>query len=346
MKLKWFGFLLGALVISLASISTAYSVPFDDSEIMRVEYPDWFSDDPFYDLQVALREAKAEGKQGLMVLLATQGCSYASVFIRKSLGDPEIAARVQDNFVATGLEIFDDADMTGVEGNAMRVVQFARQQQAEFSPTLLFFDLTGQRILRVTGYQSTDRFRMILDYVTGKHYQSESLPDYIAQLSGDTSKGLVDANVKDLVPSGNLTAVPGYRPAPTEKPLLVLFEKDGCRECEELHASVLSLPEVSDLLARFDVVQLNVNEATTSVQMPDGRRLTPTDWYREAGFAHVPALQFFDPRGNEVLKTDALVLRQRMMNSMYFVLDQAYKKGWSYQRLARSKAIERHRKKQ
>jgi hypothetical protein len=35
-----------------------------------------------------------------------------------------------------------------------------------------------------------------------------------------------------------------------------------------------------------------------------------------------------------------------MMNSVNFVLEKAYKKGWTYQRFARSKAIERRQKKQ
>jgi len=57
----------------------------------------------------------------------------------------------------------------------------------------------------------------------------------------------------------------------------------------------------------------------------------------------VPALLFFDENGNGVLKTDALGLRQRMMHSLLCVVERAYEKGWTYQRLARSKGIERNR---
>jgi hypothetical protein len=55
---------------------------------------------------------------------------------------------------------------------------------------------------------------------------------------------------------------------------------------------------------------------------------------------------FFDEHGNEVLRTDALVLNQRMMNSLNFVIEQAYMKGWTYQRFARSKGAEKLQKQQ
>jgi hypothetical protein len=35
------------------------------------------------------------------------------------------------------------------------------------------------------------------------------------------------------------------------------------------------------------------------------------------------------------------MLRQRMMNSLLYTLERAYEKQWSYQRFARSKALER-----
>jgi thioredoxin-related protein len=354
MKLKWFGFHLVMLTVLLASTGTSYAgqstdnmyQEFDDSEVMRFEYPEWFSDDPFFDLQIALRQAKAEGKQGLMVMYATQGCSYANVFIRRSLDNPEIASMIQKNFISMGLEIFDDAVMTDTHGNAMTVVQFARQQQVEFSPTLMFFDLNGKRVLRATGYQSTEHFRMILDYVTGKHYKTASLSEYVARVSGETLQERSAGNAKipsliEILPDRTERKL-----ASSGKPLLVLFEKDSCQECNDFNDYVLALSSVRELLEQFDVLRLDAEDTKTLVQAPDGRRLTSAEWFKETGFAQLPALQFFDTDGKEALKTDALVLRQRMMNSMHYVLEKTHKKGWSYQRLARAKAIERNLKKQ
>ncbi|MEA3276805.1 MAG: hypothetical protein U9Q81_16225 [Pseudomonadota bacterium] len=50
---------------------------------------------------------------------------------------------------------------------------------------------------------------------------------------------------------------------------------------------------------------------------------------------------FFDESGRQVLQTDALVLKSRMMNSLGFVAERAYEDGWTYQRFARSQAMAR-----
>ena len=84
---------------------------------------------------------------------------------------------------------------------------------------------------------------------------------------------------------------------------------------------------------------------TSSHPLRTGKRVTPAGWYQETGFTRLPALLFFDEKGNRVLETDALVKRKRMMNSLNYVLERAYEKDWTYQRFARSKAIERNRKK-
>jgi hypothetical protein len=40
---------------------------------------------------------------------------------------------------------------------------------------------------------------------------------------------------------------------------------------------------------------------------------------------------FFNQKGRQVLKTDALILQQRMTKSLNFVLEHAYEKNWTYQ---------------
>ncbi len=131
---------------------------------------------------------------------------------------------------------------------------------------------------------------------------------------------------------------------PAERPLLVFFEAERCRDCAALHDKVLAVTEVRELLTRFEVVRLDARDSKTPVLAPDGTRTTPADWYADTGFTRLPAMLFFQEKGREVLRTDALVLRQRMMNSLMYALERAYDKDWTYQRFARTKAIERMRK--
>jgi thioredoxin-related protein len=313
----------------------------DDSKISHIEYPDWFKISSFFDLEEDLDQARLSGKQGLMVLFTTEGCSYCDMFIRESLGNPDIASIVQDNFDTLGAEIFDDTDMTDPRGVSMSIKEFSKKEGVEFSPTLLFFNLDAERILRVVGYQSPERFQAILSYVTGMHYQNESLANYFARLSENVSRRPSVYKLKE----DSLFEKPPYAldrsHFPANQPLLVIFEKPGCVECEEFHDSVLSLKEVRSILKEFEIVRLDATDDKTVILAPNGNRLTPKAWFNQAEYTRTPALLFFDEKGNEVLKTDALVLRQRMMNSLYYVLERAYEKGWTYQQLARSKAIKR-----
>ena len=64
--------------------------------------------------------------------------------------------------------------------------------------------------------------------------------------------------------------------------------------------------------------------------------------FQKTDFPRVPALLFFDENGNGVFKTDALVLRQRMMHSLLCVVERAYEKGGD---LSTAGEIEGHRTK-
>lgn len=330
-------------VVVTGHMATAGEV-FDDSEVLHIDYPDWFADS-LLDLEDDLATAREAGKLGLMVLFTTEGCSYCDVFIRKSLGDPALAARVREHFVSVGLEIFDDSEMVAPDGTASPVKAFAGREGVMFSPTLLFFGPDGTRWLRVVGYQSPERFGRVLDYLTGEHRTSESLREYLLRTNPPAA-----ADVKQTLRDDALFMTPPYildrSRWPASQPLLVLFETPGCADCDQFHDQVLADPAIREMLSGFDVVRLDADDSSTPVLAPDGKRTTPAAWFESNEMSRLPALMFFDEQGRQVLTTDALVLKQRMENSLNFVLERAYEKGWTYQRFARSKGIERSLRRQ
>lgn len=111
-----------------------------------------------------------------------------------------------------------------------------------------------------------------------------------------------------------------------DQPLLVLFETARCKDYQQLHDEVLSQKDVRVILDRFDVVRLNATDNKTPIIAPDGSRITPKIWFEKAALTQVPALLFFNKNGDEVLRTDSLVLNQRMVNALNYVLDKAYEK--------------------
>ncbi|NIR60367.1 MAG: hypothetical protein GWO02_13035 [Gammaproteobacteria bacterium] len=253
---------------------------------------------------------------------------------------------LRENFASIGLEIFDDTTMMDPSGVSAPMKRFAEDAGAELSPTIVFFGSGGDEILRVVGYRSPERFKAILGYVTGRHYQNESPNNYIVRRSEDTSKERPGAALKEDPLFGEPPYALDRSRFAASRPLLVIFENTGCKECADFHAKVLAQTEVRHLLQRFEIMRLDAADHETPVPAPDGRRVIPASWYRQAGLTHAPALMLFDEEGNEVLKTDALVMGQRMTVSLLYVLEHAYEKDRSFQRFARPKAIERHQRRQ
>ena len=332
------------LVWSLSGQVTAKDM--DDSQIMHIGFPDWFIQSEFLDLTDDLANARDNGKKGLMILFTTEGCSYCNVFIHDSLGNPEVSARVQEHFDSIGMEIFDDALMVSPAGEEMPIKVFAKQEGVQYSPTLMFYTNEGKKIFVKTGYLSTERFSSVLDYLINDHYLRESWTDYAGRViqPANVSRAaysLVDNRHFDRPPY----ALDRSR-IPAGQPLLVLFESAGCEECAGFHNKVLALDEVDQLLDKFQVVRLDVNDSNTPVIAPDGIRVTPAGWYAKTGYTRLPALMLFDPNGNVAMETDTLVLRQRMLNILNYMQEEAYKEGWTYQRFARNQAIRRNAGKQ
>lgn len=338
---KSFQFIFAAFaLIAVSSWGNASEFDIDDSTLRHIGYPDWFKSS-LLSLDDDIEDARDSGKLGLMLLFTTDGCAYCDVFIRKSLGDPELARLTRETFDSIGFEIFDDSEMTAPDGTLMPVKQFAKQVGVEFSPTLVFLDTEGKLLLKLTGYQSPQRYRIILNYFREGHYQKVSVRDYARQLA---QRGEQAVPAKPMR-SDPLFSSPPYMLdrsiMPATMPLFVLFESNSCDACEQFHDQVLADQALRKLLGGFEIVQLDMNDNDTTIIRPDGKRSTPKEWFDENGMEQLPAMLFFDEKGNEVLRTDTLVFNQRMENSLNFVLERAYEKGWNYQRFARTKAIER-----
>ena len=240
-------------------------------------------------------------------------------------------------------EIFDDAEIIEPGGEVRPVKEYAVAEGVEFAPTLLFIDPNGKRMGRYTGYQTPERFEHILAYLGDGAWQHQSLKSYLAERAAvsETAAGaeLIDDPLFEQPPY----ALDRRRFAASQ-PLVVLFVRKGCAECEDFHRKVLAEPEVRAFLEGFEVVQLDIGDTETPVLAPDGQKLTPAQWWDKTGLDRLPALLFFNETGEEVLNTDALVRKGRMMNSLNFTLERAYEKGWTYQRFARTKSIERAQK--
>jgi thioredoxin-related protein len=340
------GRLLCGLISGLFALSlTAYAQAgegggaqvFDDSRISRIDHPAWFKAS-FLDLREDLADARRAGKRGVMLFFDLEGCAYCKAFIRHTLGDPAIQARLRDAFDVIGMSMFSDLEVVDFTGRNLRLKRFARREGATVSPTLVFYGSDGRRLLRVVGYYPPERFRVVLDYLDEDRAGTQSLRDYMA--SRERTPG---ATAREREPDNLFLdepyALERSRIA-AERPLLALFEGAGCDECDRFRDHVLAHPPIRRALKGFDLVRIDWSDDQTRLITPAGEASTPLAWADALKIRRVPALIFFDRAGREVFRLESLVMRLRMERALEYVRDKAYRQGQTFQQYTRNRTLE------
>jgi thioredoxin-related protein len=306
----------------------------------NVRYPAWFKES-FLDLRDDLDDARKAGKRGVIVFLSQKNCNHCQAFIDTTLSDPVILGRVQRNYDVIALDIFNDLELTDIDGSISSIKDFADAQRARVTPALLFYSVEGSRLLKIVGFYPSVKFSQVLDYIDGEYYAHETLSQYLQK--DRTTKGL---RQRDIDYDFTLFARPPFMLDRTrfegQRPLLVVFETPDCTTCQRFHQWVLNDKEVRRLMSAFDAVQLNSMDNKTRVMIPSGRYLTPRQWSGELQLAYDISVVFFDEDGKEVHRLDAETGRDRMSGSMQYVLEKSYQRHEQFLQWRKENALKKN----
>ena len=286
----------------------------------NVKYPPWFKQS-FLDLRDDLDDARQTGKRGIIVFLSQKNCNHCQAFIDTTLSDPVILKRVQKNYEVIALDIFNDLELTDIDGSVNTIKNFADKERARFTPALLFYGVEGKRLLKIIGFYPPEKFNRVLDYIADGDYQRETLSQYL-------QKDRTGSGQQEIQYDYTLFSKPPYVLDRTrfkgQQPLLILFESPNCNPCQRFHQWVLNDKNVRRLMPDFETVQLNSLDNASKVKLPSGRYLTPQQWSKELQLAYDYSVIFFDENGVEVHRLDAETGRDRMSGSMQYVLEKSY----------------------
>lgn len=323
---------------AVAATPEKSGVDFAEEMFADARHPKWFKLS-YLDLDEDLNEALKNGKQGLMVYFGLKRCSYCQAFMENTLAKPDIEKRVRGLFDSVGMSIFSDDEMTDPTGKVYTVKDFVTAKKANYSPTMIFYGKGGRQLLKIVGYYPPKKFRLVLDYLEGQHYEKESLYSYINRQKPKTS--LTKAGIQDdrqLFPNKDYNLYRKHKPA--ERPLLVLFERPDCDSCERFHQRVLTDEPVRRLVGQFDTLQLDATDDKTVIVTPEGSHLTPKIWRYRLGLDYSPAMVFFDEAGKEITRLDSETKRWRMEGTLQLILEKSYTEDTQVQRWRRDKAVE------
>jgi len=294
------------------------------------EHPAWFKDS-FLDFEEDVQEAASHNKR-VMLYFYQDGCPYCSKLVKDNFGQDDIVEIMQANLESIAINMWGDREVVTIGGKPYTEKNFAAALRVNFTPTLVFLDEQGKVALRINGYYTPDKFRLVLAYVTGHTEKSVDFHDYMAAHTATAS--------------GKLNAEPFFMPPPyalarnrvaANRPLAVFFEQAPCTNCDILHKKILADPATRALVEQFESVQLDMR-SDTPVITPGGEKTTAGEWARKLDLGYAPSIVFFDRRGKEVMRIDAFLKTFHVQSVFDYVLQEAYLEEPSFQRYISARA--------
>ena len=299
------------------------------------EKPDWFKNS-FLDIREDVNEASETGKR-IILYFYQDGCPYCKKLLQDNLGQREITNKTRANFEVVAINMWGDREVVDFKGADTTEKQFAIDLKVMFTPTLLMLDEKGQVVLRINGYFPPHKFLAALDFVGQRLEGQSSFRDYLAKQAPEPATGKLHVQPEYIQPP--------YRLADTlkhsGKPLMVLFEQQQCADCDELHLDIFARAETKHLLKAFEVVLVDM-WSKQSVQTPDGKETTQSQWARELQVNYAPSMVFFNTNGEEIFRTEAYLKAFHTQSVMDYVASNAYLEQPEFQRYigARAAALE------
>ena len=303
-----------------------------------IVYPDWFKQS-FLDLRDDLDDARKADKRGIIVFFSFKKCSHCQAFVSTTMSDPATKKRIQEKYDVIALDIFNDTEVTDIHGNVTTIRDFAESEKARLTPTLIFYGIENQKLVKIVGFYPTKKFNRVLDYIDGGYYKKTRLNEY---MRSDTTGKI--AKLQPVKYQYDFFTAPPYdlqqSRKKAERPMLVVFDYPGCDACLRFHKRVLSDEKVSNAITMHDAILLDRTDNTSELVLPDGRSITPKQWANELQLSYDISVVFFDTQGKEVHRLDSETGRDRMLLSMQYVLDEGYERHEQYLRWIREQQQE------
>lgn len=282
---------IGIVVLSLVSIAALGAEQKAQTRgLGHFEIPTWFKLS-FRDLPTDVREAAARHKR-LLIYFGQDGCPYCAELINHHFGRRYMADYTQKHFDVLEINIWGNRKVTDLSGEKHTEKSFAERNKIWFTPTLRFLDERGAEVLRINGYLPPERLILALRYVAERREADIAYKDFVANHRSQTSPDGLTAQPFFLEPP--------YHMAGQKKPLMILFERIDCPECNTLHREVVSRPETLRLIEQFDMIRLDV-ASVLPIIIPTGASTTVRAWTETLGVDYAPTAVFFD-HGREVVR--------------------------------------------
>jgi thioredoxin-related protein len=275
-------------------------------------HPDWFKES-FLEISADVEEAAASDKH-VMLFMHLNGCPYCYKMVEENIANAPYTDFIKENFDVIAINVKGDREVAFNETVSLTEKALASKLKVIYTPTILFLDADNKVVARTNGYRNVQDFKLVLDYVQEKAYQSQTLSAYINERKQDTYQFI---DHPQLVKIDNLQKA-------ADKPLAVLFEDSGCTDCKKLHEGYLSSDEVGEILKNFTFTRLDAlsEEAVTDV---NGNQTTPKALIESLGITYRPAIVLYD-KNREIIRIQSMLYGYQFTETLRYVGERLYEK--------------------
>lgn len=311
---------------------------FNDAPLEReIDHPGWFKES-FLDLREDLQQAKESGKQGIALYFGQEHCAYCKALMEINLTRPDIVKYLREHYEIIALDIWGSRMVTLLDGSQLSERDLALRENTNFTPSIIFYDETGNIAFRMRGYYPPYRFQAVMKYVVEDFYKFESFRDYLERADPPPKFSQEDLNDHEQFLKGPVNL--DRRAAAGSKPLAVIFEQKECHACDQLHSEPLHNEDTLKWLSGFELRQLDA-WSETPVITPRGEKLSAREWAKRLSIHYMPTTVFFNERGDEIFRIDSVVKLYRMRGALSYILTRGYLEYDSFQQWRRYSGVAR-----
>ena len=131
------------------------------------------------DLKAELADAKSDGKKALMLFFEQEGCPGCRHMKEKIFPLKGVQDYYHRNFVSLPLDIYGSVQFRDTRGREITEKAYAQSLKIRATPTFVFYDLSGEEIVRIVGpLQSAEEFLLLGHFVTSGAYKSRTFAQF------------------------------------------------------------------------------------------------------------------------------------------------------------------------
>jgi len=149
--------------------------------LLGVASPAW-ADPPagydFVDFNTGLTRAKDQNKP-IFLYFGRYGCAWCDHVNRKTFSDPGLKARYSAGYVLVYVDAEGGKRLRLPSGERVTEAELGTRLGAFATPLFVFMTPEGKQVAKVPGFKTVADFQDYDRYMTGRHYESQSLMQFL-----------------------------------------------------------------------------------------------------------------------------------------------------------------------